>query len=358
MQWVGWRMQVPTGKIAKMACYIKFVGAIPDRTDNFGMKFQGQLHNEWVDKTRLRPDHWHHVTATSTTTLGGDGNHFLLIFDSVPGPAQIQIGGLRLEIFDSLPAATGYVCHPGPCVTPPPPAPPLIPPSPPEGEGEEDEGEGGGGEAGGEDGDEGVGGAEEPPAPPGPPMDGTTRSGLNMYCGKWRDGENELKKTQLKNMVKCMQQDCVQSMEEIRCDYLTPTSGGTDKATLCYTNPGQLFCKQNPTSVDCKNVATWVPVVNVPFRGSFKDQKQKSKKVTNEMDFSCVCAKKCSYWSTQNSLRCADGWEMVGNPLDSPFQRENLKQSKGDRGVTHDSGKAEECACVCGSVFDNKWTFA
>jgi len=37
-QWIGWRMQVPTGKIAKMACYIKFMGQIPDRSNHFGMR--------------------------------------------------------------------------------------------------------------------------------------------------------------------------------------------------------------------------------------------------------------------------------------------------------------------------------
>jgi len=110
------------------------------------MRFQGQLHNEWVDKTRLTADVWHHVTATSTTTLGGDANHFLLIFDSVPGPDRIQIGGLRLEIFDSLPASLGFVCHPGPGVSPPPSDPSLNPPSP---EGEDEGGGGGKGEGGG-----------------------------------------------------------------------------------------------------------------------------------------------------------------------------------------------------------------
>ena len=57
-----------------------------------------------------------------------------------------------------------------------------------------------------------------------------------------------------------------QSMEDVTCDFVTPQSGGTDKASLCYTNPGQLFCRENPTSLDCKNVANWQPVADIPFR--------------------------------------------------------------------------------------------
>jgi hypothetical protein len=109
----------------------------------------------------------------------------------------------------------------------------------------------------------------EPPPPDAPPPEpmpvGTSM--LNNECAKWRDGDNQLKSKQLYNMVKCMQQDCAQSMEEITCDYVTPESGGTAKAGLCYTNPGQIFCKENPTSPDCKKVETkWMPVQNIPFR--------------------------------------------------------------------------------------------
>jgi hypothetical protein len=87
-----------------------------------------------------------------------------------------------------------------------------------------------------------------------------------MNCAKWLGQGNQVKSKQLKNMVICMQEDCAQSLEAITCDYVTPEAGGTANAGLCYTNPGQIFCKENPTSPDCKRVAKWMPVKNIPFR--------------------------------------------------------------------------------------------
>ena len=108
----------------------------------------------------------------------------------------------------------------------------------------------------------------EPPPPGAPPavdMPAGAR-GLNMDCSNWRDQVNEGKSKQLQSMIRCMQQDCAQSLEAITCDYVTPEAGGTANAGLCYTNPGQIFCKENPTSPDCKRVAKWMPVKNIPFR--------------------------------------------------------------------------------------------
>ena len=109
--------------------------------------------------------------------------------------------------------------------------------------------------------------------------------------------------------------------------------------------------------------------------------------VTDEGTFSCVCAKKCSYWKSAKALRCAEvrtslppvsnlmmrsvpcqehqfscltylllqGWEMLGNPYTSQFDSANLKQSQGENGIVRDNSKKEECACVCGNAADGKW---
>mmetsp|Transcript_89600 Transcript_89600/g.145098 ORF Transcript_89600/g.145098 Transcript_89600/m.145098 type:complete len:157 (+) Transcript_89600:2-472(+) len=152
-------------------------------------------------------------------------------------------------------------------------------------------------------------------------------------------------------MAKCMQQDCAQSMEEVGCKFVTARLVGG--AALCYTNLGQMWCDANPTSPDCAQVSPWRPVDNIPFRGQFAAKP--STKYTNEPTFTCVCAKKCSSWKSKKALRCADGWELVGNPETSPFQREHLNQDKGDRGIYPDSGKSRQCACVCGSSIDGRW---
>ena len=71
------------------------------------MKIQGQMINDWVDG--LTPDWWHCVMATAPTIQDGDGNHFLLIFDSVPGPQVIHIRGLTMKAFDTRDEADAHM---------------------------------------------------------------------------------------------------------------------------------------------------------------------------------------------------------------------------------------------------------
>lgn len=49
------------------------------------------------------------------------------------------------------------------------------------------------------------------------------------------------------------------------------------------------------------------------------------------------------------------GWEMLGNPYTSQFDKENLNPSKGENGIVRDNGKKDECACVCGNAADGQW---
>ena len=116
-------------------------------------------------------------------------------------------------------------------------------------------------------------------------------------------------------------QDCAQSMESTPgCRWVTPTMRG-----LCYTNVGQLWCEDNPGSPDCVDLgdkadANWEPVQAVPFTGTHKESDDT--KAPTTPTFSCTCAKRCSYWRSQNKLRCADGWELVcPRPL-TPLSRQ------------------------------------
>lgn len=87
-QWAGWQQTIPSGKFAKMCAWIQFVDSVPAPSYNFGFKMQGSLVNQWVSSAKA--DEWSYVHAIAPTHEGGDGDHFLLIFDSVAGPATVQ----------------------------------------------------------------------------------------------------------------------------------------------------------------------------------------------------------------------------------------------------------------------------
>ena len=107
-QWIGWRTPVESGKFAKVFVFIKFIDSVPEVSDNMGIKIQGQVVNDWV--AGLLPDVWHCVGASAPTAQGGDANHFLLIFDSVPGPQVVHVGGMTMKIFDSESDASAAEC--------------------------------------------------------------------------------------------------------------------------------------------------------------------------------------------------------------------------------------------------------
>ena len=193
-------------------------------------------------------------------------------------------------------------------------------------------------------------GAEPPPPPAaatGEPMP-AGMTGLNMYCAKFRDKPDDKKRQQLKTMAKCMAQDCEQSMEEIGCVYVTPGLGG-----LCYTNPGQNWCSENPSSADCvkqeRPEGLWQPVKDLAFTGKYKDEADK--KANDGPTFSCTCAYKCAYQKSSNKLRCADGWKLIGASgsdfeIGTVYKRKALK-------IKPDQGKRDNCACLCGG--GDKW---
>jgi len=161
------------------------------------------------------------------------------------------------------------------------------------------------------------------PFPPPPSAEAVMQSddkGLNSECGKWRDNKNGLgsKKNlqlgnQMKQMAYCMAQDCAQSMEQITCRY-------TDESRLCYTNPGQIFCKNHAGHSKCQDMGAavtkenladpgaWAPLTSVPVFGSDPSSVGKS-------PYGCVCFKNCAHFTGGDVLkkyRCSGG---VGNKL-------------------------------------------
>jgi len=189
-----------------------------------------------------------------------------------------------------------------------------------------------------------------------------SKTGRNMKCSLFaNEAIRKNKKAQLVLMAKCMAQDCEQSMEaDVGCQYVTPGPG------FCYTNPGQKFCKENPSSPGCVDNflidhptngagGKWSPVKNFPFVGDNPE--------TGGIEFNgkykCVCAQGCSYWKSAKALRCANDFStsakrnkiFVGGRGGSAFDVEagRLNPKKGNGlGIVADSGKKDECACVCG----------
>lgn len=97
-QWSGWQKPIPSHLWIRLSCWIKFVGEVPAPSSNFGLKLHGRLDNSWVKN--CRPNTWKHITSVGPA-MGGDGNHILLIFDSIQKRTVIRFTELRLEIIDS-----------------------------------------------------------------------------------------------------------------------------------------------------------------------------------------------------------------------------------------------------------------
>eukprot|EP00551_Chaetoceros_affinis_P006998 CAMPEP_0203684940 /NCGR_PEP_ID=MMETSP0090-20130426/48292_1 /ASSEMBLY_ACC=CAM_ASM_001088 /TAXON_ID=426623 /ORGANISM="Chaetoceros affinis, Strain CCMP159" /LENGTH=205 /DNA_ID=CAMNT_0050554123 /DNA_START=1947 /DNA_END=2567 /DNA_ORIENTATION=- len=122
-QWSGWRMAIPNHLWMKVSCWVKFVSVndadaggddddddddddkqtqkqayIPPPSGNFGLKLHGRLDNSWVKD--CRPNTWTHISSVARAT-GGDGNHILLIFDSIREKVVVRFADLRLQIIDS-----------------------------------------------------------------------------------------------------------------------------------------------------------------------------------------------------------------------------------------------------------------
>ena len=104
-QWSGWRMALPLGSWMRLSCWIAFScdgRRKPARTGNFGLKLHGMVHNQWLDSIGDNSSEWHYISAVGQAT-GGDGNHILLIFDSMTSPdaqpLEVLFTGLTLEVF-------------------------------------------------------------------------------------------------------------------------------------------------------------------------------------------------------------------------------------------------------------------
>jgi len=194
------------------------------------------------------------------------------------------------------------------------------------------------------------------PPPPPPEVEGPSDPvggwGLNIRCADFRDkAATFAEQKQNDYITKCMEQDCVQSLEggnsnradEVGCRY-------TDANGFCYhSGSTQMWCKDNSDDARCIDGGTlwaipelgsapgapsaWTPVANFPLRGA-----------ANAVVVSCSCMKNCgcSHSSKESKCFCSDADQ----------QPSGLGPWVPDRIIR--SGKDGECACVCvaGEVMD------
>jgi hypothetical protein len=197
-----------------------------------------------------------------------------------------------------------------------------------------------------------------PPSTPPPKQMPADMQGLNLECSKWRDNKNGQEATpkkgydlsfeaQLQQMAYCMQQDCMQSMSASKgaCRF-------ADANRLCYTLPGQLWCKDNPGNPSCQDLGekagdptnlggdgAWAPKQNVPVWGS-------AKLTAPSTTYACNCLKRCAHSTTPlKKYWCTGGvaGEMVGQITGSPAQ--DLTAAS-----ILNANKNDQCACSCGIV--------
>lgn len=102
-QWSGWQKSIPRHLWIRLSCWIKFVGEVPAPSSNFGLKLHGRVDNSWVRNCRANT--WEYISSVAQAT-GGDGNHIILIFDSIRERTVIRFTELRLEVIDSPQAET------------------------------------------------------------------------------------------------------------------------------------------------------------------------------------------------------------------------------------------------------------
>ena len=99
-QWFGWRNSLFSNKKLQITFWIKFVDSVPKQSGNFGIKVYGALFNDFVK--RCQPNKWCFVEKTTVCRASGDGNHVLLIFDSISHKQTIRISQFQIKILGNI----------------------------------------------------------------------------------------------------------------------------------------------------------------------------------------------------------------------------------------------------------------
>ena len=95
-QWFGWQDAMFSGKMLKYSFWIKFVNSVPAVSGNFGMKVYGMVHNDFLKGCSA--NEWCYVEKTVKCAASGDGNHVILIFDSIARKQKVHISKFQVQI--------------------------------------------------------------------------------------------------------------------------------------------------------------------------------------------------------------------------------------------------------------------
>ena len=96
LQWLGWQSKIFSGEKLRISFWIKFVYRVPAPSGNFGIKVYGMVYNDFVK--RCKANVWCYVEKTIQCKSSGDGNHVILIFDSIRHTQVVRISMLQVQI--------------------------------------------------------------------------------------------------------------------------------------------------------------------------------------------------------------------------------------------------------------------
>ncbi|XP_066921690.1 uncharacterized protein [Clytia hemisphaerica] len=95
-QWIGFQDAAFANKLLHVECWVKFVGSVPERSDQFGIKVYGVVYNGWV--VDCQADEWCKVALNIQNINYGDFNYVIIIFDSINHQQIVRIAHFTVTI--------------------------------------------------------------------------------------------------------------------------------------------------------------------------------------------------------------------------------------------------------------------
>ena len=95
-QWFGWREESFANQNLRISFWIKFLGTIPPRSANFGIKVYNVVYDNWVETCKV--DEWCFVEIEMLCGSSGDDYHVLMIFDSINQKQVVRISQFKIDI--------------------------------------------------------------------------------------------------------------------------------------------------------------------------------------------------------------------------------------------------------------------
>ena len=95
-QWIGWLSGGFTNQDVRVSVWLKFIGHVPSRSGNFGIKIYGVVYNAFVDT--CSPNVWCKASVIVHNPNFGDSGAILLIFDTISHQQKVLISQLKLEV--------------------------------------------------------------------------------------------------------------------------------------------------------------------------------------------------------------------------------------------------------------------